>query len=55
MEQEISMYDIYIQLKKDEEYIQNKDTIYSGHIDYLNAMKPLIEYFENVRHFTYKK
>ena len=38
------MYLIYKRLKHDYDEIQDKDTLYYGHIRYLNAIKPLIDY-----------
>jgi len=38
---------VYRKLANEWNEIQSKDTIYSGHIKYLNAIKPLLDYYKN--------
>jgi len=40
------MYLIYKRLRQDYDEIQNKDTLYDGHIRYIKAIKPLMDYLE---------
>ena len=44
-------YMIYKKLKNECEMIEDKDTLYDGHITYLNVIRPLIKYYEKIYGF----
>ena len=48
-------YLIYRRIKQDHDDMQEKDTLYDGHIKYINAVKPLMEYLEKKYRFEAEK